>query len=461
MTTAFLCQGWPRGLAAVVRKVRAARREPGPLVLPTELAGRWQEQNPAAGRAVLGLPWAELDTGALSARSVRRIRAAGVTGFAAFRGDGTRLDRAAAVRAAARAGARELLLPDGRRVGRGVLLAALLGRTGPVTRPPELFDPVTGRALPRGGAFAGVDALGTLDVGPLGFLRIPGMVEPESLEPGARHRVVLLGGSVLYGLGQPDNSRTIPAALHRRMPDSEVLCFAAPGEWSRGESALLLYRLRHCRPDVAVSLSGWNDFNNLFAMSLVNGPGAEMLNWTFHDHQHFLRLHAPGEARNVGLPFARKPSVVRRLPLDSLAFPFSGAELRAGVWLENQALMAAACARDGIRFVCALQPHSLLHPALGEEFTRAWVQRHYDHPFTDRFTVFDDYAKTIDTVYDTYRDGLKRLAKEFPGAVFLDLSTVFAKETRPCMIDGVHPTAHGAALLGDALADAVAPDGAL
>ncbi|MFF4804446.1 hypothetical protein ACFY1U_39750 [Streptomyces sp. NPDC001351] len=454
MTMALLCPGWPRGLDATVGRVRAAGRTPGPLVMPAELAGRWRAQSRGRG-AVIGLPWAELDTGSLSMRSIRRIRSAGVTRFAVFRGDGNRLDRTSAVRAAARAGARELLFPDGQRLGRAALLATLLSRTASAPEPPELFDPVTGRALPCGGVFAGVDALGTLDVSPLGFLRIPGMVEPASLEPGQRHRIVLLGGSVLYGLGQPDNSRTIPAAVYRHLPDSEVLCFAAPGEWSRGESALLLYRLRYCRPDVAISLSGWNDFNNLFAMRLVNGPGAAMLNWTFHDHQHFLRVHAPQEARDVRVPFARKPSVARGLPLDTLAFPASGPELRAGLWLENQALMAAACARDGIRFVCALQPHSLLHPVLGEQFTRDWVRRHYDHPFTDRATVFDDYAETIDTVYRTYRDGLKHLAAQFPSAVFLDLSTAFTEETQPCLIDGVHPTPHGAALLGRALADAV------
>ncbi|HKR49933.1 MAG TPA: hypothetical protein VJT72_10200, partial [Pseudonocardiaceae bacterium] len=54
-----------------------------------------------------------------------------------------------------------------------------------------------------------------------------------------------------------------------------------------------------------------------------------------------------------------------------------------------------------------------------------------------------------------YREGLGRLAEEFPSATFLDLSTLFAEETEPCLSDGVHPTTHGAALLGDRLCDAI------
>ncbi|MFF8401176.1 hypothetical protein ACF06P_06015 [Streptomyces sp. NPDC015684] len=254
----------------------------------------------------------------------------------------------------------------------------------------------------------------------------------------------------------------MPARLHRRLAGAddgpEVLSFAVPGGWSRGESAMLLYRLRHARPDCVVTLSGRNDFDTLFAMDLVNGPGAQVLNWTFSDYHHYLRIHAPHEIDDTHVPFARKPSVLRSLPhLDSAVFPRSGARLRGSQWLDNQALMATVCEQQGSHFVCALQPHSLLQPALGTEVTRNWVTSHYDFAFTGgdgqpgRAGLFDAYADSIASVYQVYRQGLAELSARFPTATFLDLSTVYADEDAPCFLDGVHLSPHGADVLADAL----------
>ncbi|MGY5102417.1 hypothetical protein [Streptomyces sp. 900105245] len=495
MTTALLCTGWPRGIEVALDRLERDGRRPALLILPDTVAGdrEWTEAAfERFGLPVLLLPQAEIVAGRLAPEGRRAVRAAGVTALLVFRNDGGTVDRGAAVRFALSVPVRELLVMHGRgdvtRYGRTALLAALFRDSEPgrggwrerVSRrtrgtgrgrredapPAELFDPVAGRHLPRGGDFAGVDARGGLDVSPLGFLRVPGMAEPADLEPSDRRRVIMLGGSALYGLGLPDNAATVPARLHRRLAGAddgpEVLSFAVPGGWSRGESAMLLYRLRHARPDSVVTLSGWNDFNTLFAMDLVNGPGAQVLNWTFSDYHHYLRIHAPHEIDDTHVPFARKPSVVRSLPhLDSAVFPRSGARLRGSQWLDNQALMATVCEQQGSHFVCALQPHSLLQPALGTEFTRNWVTSHYDFAFTGRdgqpgrAELFDAYADSIASVYQVYRQGLAELSARFPTATFLDLSTVYADEDAPCFIDGVHLSAHGADVLADALAKAL------
>ncbi|MEU9986957.1 hypothetical protein AB0E10_09160 [Streptomyces sp. NPDC048045] len=479
MTTALLCTGWPRGIEAALERLERDGRRPSLLILPDSVAGDRERAEALAGRLrlpVLALAQAEIGAGLLSRESRRAVREAGVTTLLVFRNDGGTVDRRAAVRFAVSVPVRELLIMHGRgevtRYGRAALLTSLFrdrrpGRGRRETAPPaELFDPVAGRHLPRGGDFAGVDARGGLEVGPLGFLRVPGMAEPADLEPSARHRVIMLGGSALYGLGLPDNAATVPARLHRRLGGAdggpEVLSFAVPGGWSRGESAMLLYRLRYARPDSVVTLSGWNDFNTLFAMDLVNGPGAQVLNWTFSDYHHYLRIHAPHEIDETHVPFARRPSVVRSLPqLDSAVFPRSGARLRSSVWLDNQALMATVCEQQGIHFVCALQPHSLLQPALGTAFTKNWVTSHYDFAFTGkagqpgRAELFDAYADSIASVYQIYREGLAELSSRFPAATFLDLSTACAGEETPCFLDGVHPTAHGADVLAEALAGAL------
>ncbi|MFI9247505.1 hypothetical protein ACIGXF_34150 [Streptomyces sp. NPDC053086] len=479
MTTALLCTGWPRGIEVALERLERDGRRPALLILPDTVAGDRERAEHALGRLrlpVLVLPQTEIGAGLLTRESRRAVRAAGVTGLLVFRNDGGTVDRGAAVRLALSVPVRELLLMHGRgevtRYGRAALLAALFRDRGTghgrrETAPPaELFDPVAGRHLPRGGDFAGVDARGALEVSPLGFLRVPGMAEPADLEPSTRRRVIMLGGSALYGLGLPDNAATVPARLHRRLGGAddglEVLSFAVPGGWSRGESAMLLYRLRYARPDSVVTLSGWNDFNTLFAMDLVNGPGAQVLNWTFSDYHHYLRIHAPHEIDETHVPFARRPSVVRSLPhLDSAVFPRSGARLRASLWLDNQALMATVCEQQGIHFVCALQPHSLLQPALGTAFTRDWVTSHYDFAFTGRAgqpgraELFDAYADSIASVYQVYRQGLAELSTRFPTATFLDLSTACADEEAPCFLDGVHPSAHGASVLADALARAL------
>ncbi|WP_380282925.1 hypothetical protein [Kitasatospora purpeofusca] len=491
MATALLCQGWPRGLGAAVRHAEAAGRSPALLLLPADTATRWQRGRAATADrpalTVLPVPDEDLAAGVLAGGVRRALRAARIDELLVFRNDGGHLDLGTAAWIALRIGVRRLLvLRDGalerydrrallrlvaRDTGRhlrerlGERLRERPGGTGAEKAPaPELFDPVAGRFLPRGGEFAGVDARGGLDVSPLGFLRVPGMPEPSSLEPTGRTRVVMLGGSALYGLGLGSNGTTIPAGLYRRLVDAgsdcEVLSFAVPGGWSRGESAMLLYRLRYAEPDIVVSLSGWNDFNTLFAMELVNGPGADVVNWTFSDHHHYLRVHAPHEIDSTGVPFSHKPSVRRNLAqLDSSAFPESGERIRRTLWLDNQALMAAACERHGIRFVCALQPHSLLQTTVDRGFTRDWVESHYDFAFADRVrsagSLFDGYARTIESVYTTYRSGLARLADRFPSATFLDLSDALADEPAPGFLDGVHPTQTGAAVLADRLADTV------
>jgi len=215
--------------------------------------------------------------------------------------------------------------------------------------------------------------------------------------------------------------------------------------------------LRYARPDVVVSLSGWNDFNTLFAGELVHGPGAEVLNWTFSDYHHYLRIHAPEEISETATAFADKDRVRQTLAqLDSRVFPRSGAELREKVWLDNQALMALVCAEAGIRFICALQPHSLLQPALPIDFTRDWVQSHYDFAFARHYagggSLFDAYRTRIGDVYGTYRRGLETLTARYPAARFADLSTAFHQDETPCFLDGVHLTAHGAARLASLIA---------
>ncbi|MFJ3809409.1 hypothetical protein ACIPWE_24020 [Streptomyces sp. NPDC090073] len=162
------------------------------------------------GLPVLLLPQAEIVAGRLSPEGRRAVRAAGVTALLVFRNDGGTVDRGAAVRFALSVPVRELLVMHGRgdvtRYGRTALPAALFrdrepgpggvarARTAahawdgarpwdwarsPGGRPPaELFDPVAGRHLPRGGDFAGVDARGGPDVSPLGSCACPGWRRP-------------------------------------------------------------------------------------------------------------------------------------------------------------------------------------------------------------------------------------------------------------------------------------------
>ncbi|MFF9155318.1 hypothetical protein ACF1AB_24170 [Streptomyces sp. NPDC014846] len=491
MTTALLCAGWPRGIEVALDRLERDGRRPALLILPDTVAGD-RERTEAAfepfGLPVLLLPQAEIVAGRLSPEGRRAVRAAGVTALLVFRNDGGTVDRGAAVRFALSVPVRELLVMHGRgdvtRYGRTALPAALFrdrepGRGG-VARARTAAHAWDGARSPGGRPACGaVRSRGRTASPPgrrlrrsrrarrpgrqsAGFLRVPGMAEPADLEPSDRRRMITLGGSALYGLGLPDNATTVPARLHRRLAGAddgpEVLSFAVPGGWSRGESAMLLYRLRHARPDCVVTLSGRNDFDTLFAMDLVNGPGAQVLNWTFSDYHHYLRIHAPHEIDDTHVPFARKPSVLRSLPhLDSAVFPRSGARLRGSQWLDNQALMATVCEQQGSHFVCALQPHSLLQPALGTEVTRNWVTSHYDFAFTGgdgqpgRAGLFDAYADSIASVYQAYRQGLAELSARFPTATFLDLSTVYADEDAPCFLDGVHLSPHGADVLADAL----------
>jgi hypothetical protein len=98
-------------------------------------------------------------------------------------------------------------------------------------------------------------------------------VTPDFNDPDPEVSVAVVGGSVVFGIGETDNAHTIPAALERELrrrtgAKVEVHNLAVRGYTSIQEALALERFLATHRADVTVSISGFNDA----VVAAVSGP---------------------------------------------------------------------------------------------------------------------------------------------------------------------------------------------
>ncbi len=74
----------------------------------------------------------------------------------------------------------------------------------------------------------------------------------------AKHRVMMIGDSVLYGLGSADEE-IFTELIQRDMPDTEIVNTGVPGYGLRQELAVLDIMGEKLRPDLTVVIFRWND----------------------------------------------------------------------------------------------------------------------------------------------------------------------------------------------------------
>jgi lysophospholipase L1-like esterase len=267
-------------------------------------------------------------------------------------------------------------------------------------------------------------------------------------------KVLLIGGSTVYGADAPDGL-TIASLLSRRLNTDDkthsyvVLNAGTFGANSTMERERLHYELDHGqKPDIVVVMDGGLD---LMGGIYLGAPGrtfaegrgqvADFFHKYFpHNIYWALRRWLSERAMKLGLkkPPAniQKPVDVDKLTKDTVAF-----------YLDNQIAMAKLAKDAGARFITVLEPNRY---AAG-----------FSHPTDD--------LKFVDRQTDNHLPGLRAIMPKAlaqlsagnaglrgQGIETLDLSTIFKDKTQNLFTDGAgHFNSIGNAMVADRLAAAI------
>ena len=305
------------------------------------------------------------------------------------------------------------------------------------------YDPVTQMQFP--GNF---EANNFLKTNSYGYLGNSNAINPLNTFPEKKERefrVIMMGGSSMFGFGVNHESKTIPSYLER-LSNSEinkikskydyiqVLNFGHPG----AHSSILLMKLSqylvHLEPDMVISLDGFNDaWYALFEHKRQSGNFEHgVINWS--DYSYFLH-----ECINYGcrmnanqfgiiakiLPFTttivssfsnkikgRNKNLKKKMenypPLKISKYIFEKDEGLHEAFIKNYAATAGlACANDFF-FVGILQPHAFesintLSPSELEKLKK-WEERYGS--YTGNAIGYEEQMRKI---YNKYQEDLVEL----------------------------------------------------
>ena len=342
------------------------------------------------------------------------------------------------------------------------------------------FDPVTQMQFPA--SFKASDEFTTNEYG---FLS-NGSVEPLANQfPDKNsnlYRVVMLGGSSMFGSGVDSNKKTISAHLERIINSKgglgmtsrkyiQVLNFGHPGAHSSIELAKLTQYLIHLEPDLVISLDGFNDaWYALFEHNRQVGDFQHgVINWADYSYLYYDVFSGGSEALSGAsfgplsyiLPTTSSftASLYNKLfpgdlftkikdypPFKVSSFINSRDGGFANALLVNYSAMGGLACAQGVSFYGILQPHAL------ENYPNLTVsEKEKISIWESEYGLFtggkDGYSSEMSNLYDRYEDGLAELNAKFsncPNVEFLSFRDLFDKpHTTDLFVDIIHYTEQG------------------
>lgn len=260
--------------------------------------------------------------------------------------------------------------------------------------------------------------------------------------PGVK-RVIVIGGSVVFGWGFEDDAQAIPALMQAKLgPTVEVYNAAVMGYLSVQELVLLETELLDYAPDVVVVCDGWNDF---YHAAITPPDQRAPKSITFAEVEQVLE-RGRQTGRNVLRASALFRAMERRLGGDPVhARACNDRPELVARYRRNLELMARIAQAYGAKVVLAVQPEVSqrtppLTPELQEYFERELVGR--------------GYFEVARARYPAVREACREVAAQ-QGAEHVDCTPVVDAVPGEVFVDGCHLNAGANAAIADALADAV------
>jgi lysophospholipase L1-like esterase len=307
------------------------------------------------------------------------------------------------------------------------------------------LDPVLGFTVRGGQSLVGVS------VNARGFRDR----ERAPRKPDGVTRVLVLGGSAVFGYGVYDGESLFTRVLERRLADAlgpgrpiEVLNAGVPGYDSTQETILLATKLLDYSPDLVVMFDGWNDF-----FTAGNTPeNKPIANLAFlQTEQALLRGERPGwsllrcSALVRGLErLAHDWTQAAAKPVPDHVFGMFHDHPDALPLYRRQLAQACRTARgSGARVLLVPQPE--LFQRSGPIPSGETAMRERQQP---------GYAEYARARYPDYVAAARDVAVS-EGADFLDGTRVFDAAGDKCFLDFVHFNERGHALVASVLQPAI------
>jgi hypothetical protein len=261
--------------------------------------------------------------------------------------------------------------------------------------------------------------------------------EPARPKPPGEHRILVVGGSAVYGKGQPE--LTIPFQLQqlarrRASRETKIYNWGVVSQVSGQELATIAHRAMAYEPDVVVLYDFANDLYSSYAAD--PRPGHP---FNFVVSERAVGIFQAGDVRALAAGLLTQSSLLRALfPLE-----LSDATARLGP-LRRTAGYATPAWEDEIvsTYLANVEAACRISTAYGARFMAALQPVVFFTPQADGYTALGaGFRPFVERGYARARTGFAELqAKEGGrGCTFLDLS--LACEQGECVFtDYVHPT---------------------
>ncbi len=339
------------------------------------------------------------------------------------------------------------------------------------------FDPITAVRLVPG------DKYGALPIGEYGFIQNGNNDKSLdfSFEESDAIRIILLGGSSTAGSGSENMSQTISAQLEKMLNNNssedvsikyQVLNFGASGGYSGAEYIKFFQYLIYYKPDIVISLDGFNDaWNAIFEKERV-GIESPIINWSDYSYKYFELLNGLSTSRlneNNVIPFIPFTSIVfnkiyKKIILSTsqkeqfyLGYPnyllskkiYESDPHFKEVLRTNLEGFASYTCRSDLIYIGLLQPHAY---SKYEELTEN--EKYLLSIFEDTYESFiqsrENYSRLVNEAFDSYSNIYKELDIKYSdceNVQFLNLMNIFEGKENDTYVDNIHYTPYGNFLL--------------
>jgi lysophospholipase L1-like esterase len=261
-------------------------------------------------------------------------------------------------------------------------------------------------------------------------------------------RVIVVGGSTVWGSGASDNSTTFPAQLQTLSKSEfglrlEVINAGCGAYVSFQELVLIAHRLVYLNPDLVIIFDGYNDFH--FASRLPEEDYAFNELETYRHLKTFLISHTAGRERGQVTTLGEGPSRRRKLlpsrrmsrtvllerqrAEEHFAFNLKGIKN----YLTNIEMMAALLTGRGIAVYLGLQPYLPLSRKPPSPHEKALLEVEKAKP--DKIAVFSAAYRKAD-------ERLNEIAAA-SGITYRNFTNIFDEASPTCFFDDVHPNDEG------------------
>jgi hypothetical protein len=344
------------------------------------------------------------------------------------------------------------------------------------------FDPVTQTQFP-----SHFRASPVFTVNEFGFLE-NGASSPLANEFPQKNsktlRVIMLGGSSMFGIGVDSKSKTISANLERLINSNsttigknkeyvQVLNFSQPGAHTSTSLAKLSQYLIHLEPDLIVSFDGFNDsWYALFEHKRQTGDFLHgVINWADYSYYYY-NLMMGG---NLSLSISNFRAIAYFLPTTTSLvlsvyqkFKIGDNNLYekmadyppykisnfvkerdgdfAAALLANYSAMGGLSCVEGIAFLGILQPHALEDYQYLTSSEKEKIDL-WENAYGNFTGGRHGYTEQIDKLYDKYELGIAELNSKFshcPNVRFVSFRDLFSfTHTNDFFVDIIHYTEVG------------------